>query len=258
MDWLARYSRRVGMRLLDIARGSAILSDCVFERPGEWPGRSQEQPPGSPGSTASSAAASPPIASTSSMAIPGVGKTTLALQFLLEGVRLGERCLYVSLSETKDELDARRRFPRLEPRWHHLIELSQVEQTLAAKSQNTLFQPAEVELGNLSRLLTAEFDRVEPARMVLDSLSEMRLMAQSALRYRREILRAQAALRDAPVHRAAARRSQPLRAGGPGAEHRARRWSPCRPCRSSSASTGASSRWPRCAARVSARATTTT
>lgn len=120
---------------------------------------------------------------------PGVGKTTLALQFLLEGVRLGERCLYVSLSETKDELDAVADSHGWSLESITIIELSQVEQTLTAKAQNTLFQPAEVELGNLSRLLTAEFDRVEPARMVLDSLSEMRLMAQSALRYRREILR---------------------------------------------------------------------
>jgi circadian clock protein KaiC len=120
---------------------------------------------------------------------PGVGKTTLALQFLLEGVRLGERCLYVSLSETKDELEAVADSHGWSLDGITVIELSQVDQTLAANSQNTLFQPAEVELANLSRLLTTEFDRVEPARMVLDSLSEMRLMAQSALRYRREILR---------------------------------------------------------------------
>lgn len=120
---------------------------------------------------------------------PGVGKTTLALQFLLEGVRLGERCLYVSLSETRDELDAVADSHGWSLDGIDVIELSQVDQLLTANSQNTLFQPAEVELTNLSRLLTTEFDRVQPARMVLDSLSEMRLMAQSALRYRREILR---------------------------------------------------------------------
>jgi circadian clock protein KaiC len=120
---------------------------------------------------------------------PGVGKTTLALQFLLEGVRLGERCLYVSLSETRDELDAVADSHGWSLDGITVIELSQVDQLLTANSQNTLFQPAEVELTNLSRLLTTEFDRVQPARMVLDSLSEMRLMAQSALRYRREILR---------------------------------------------------------------------
>lgn len=120
---------------------------------------------------------------------PGAGKTTLALQFLLEGVRLDERCLYVSLSETREELDAVADSHGWSLAGIAIIELSQVEETLTARSQNTLFQPAEVELGNLSRLITAEFDRVEPARMVLDSLSEMRLMSQSALRYRREILR---------------------------------------------------------------------
>lgn len=120
---------------------------------------------------------------------PGVGKTTLALQFLLEGVRLGERCLYVSLSETRDELEEVAESHGWSLEGITLIELSQVEQTLTARSHNTLFQPAEVELNNLSSLLASEFDRVRPARMVLDSLSEMRLMAQSALRYRREILR---------------------------------------------------------------------
>jgi circadian clock protein KaiC len=120
---------------------------------------------------------------------PGVGKTTLALQFLLEGARLGERCLYVTLSETKDELDSVAESHGWSLEGIDIIELSQIEQSLSAKAQNTLFQPAEVELANLSRLLTTEFDRVAPARMVLDSLSEMRLMAQGALRYRREVLR---------------------------------------------------------------------
>ena len=105
---------------------------------------------------------------------PGVGKTTLALQFLLEGVRLGERCLYVSLSETRDELEAVADSHGWSLEGITVVELSQVEQTLTPKSQNTLFQPAEVELASLSRLLMGEFDRVDPARMVLDSLSEMR------------------------------------------------------------------------------------
>ncbi|HYC48593.1 MAG TPA: ATPase domain-containing protein [Burkholderiales bacterium] len=119
---------------------------------------------------------------------PGVGKTTLALQFLLEGVRRGEKCLYVTLSETKTELDA----VALSHGWTldgiAIIELSQIEQSLTAKSQNTLFQPAEVELNNLSELLLERIGRIEPARLVLDSLSEMRLLAQSPLRYRRQIL----------------------------------------------------------------------
>lgn len=119
---------------------------------------------------------------------PGVGKTTLAMQFLLEGVKAGERCLYVTLSETRDELDAVADSHGWSLDGIDVVELSQVEDLFTARSQNTLFQPAEVELTGLSNLLIATFDRVKPKRMVLDSLSEMRLMAQNPLRYRRQIL----------------------------------------------------------------------
>jgi circadian clock protein KaiC len=119
---------------------------------------------------------------------PGVGKTTLALQFLLEGVRLGEECLYVTLSETKAELDAVAESHGWSLDGIEVIELSQIESTLTVRSQNTLFQPAEVELNNLSRLLLERIEAVKPRRLVLDSLSEMRLLAQSPLRYRRQIL----------------------------------------------------------------------
>jgi circadian clock protein KaiC len=119
---------------------------------------------------------------------PGVGKTTLALQFLRDGVRRGERCLYVTLSETKDELETVAESHGWNLEGIEIIEISQVEAMLAGKSQNTLFQPAEVELTNFSKLLLGEFDRVAPQRMVLDSLSELRLMAQNALRYRRQVL----------------------------------------------------------------------
>jgi circadian clock protein KaiC len=119
---------------------------------------------------------------------PGVGKTTLAIQFLMEGVTRGEKCLYVTLSETKDELDAVASSHGWNLEGITIIELSQIESSAAAKSQNTLFQPAEVELNHLSNLLLGEFDRIQPDRMVLDSLSEMRMMAQNPLRYRRQIL----------------------------------------------------------------------
>jgi circadian clock protein KaiC len=119
---------------------------------------------------------------------PGVGKTTLAMQFLLEGVRRGERALYVTLSETRDELEAIARSHGWNLEGIDIVELSQVENLFNVRAQNTLFQPPEMELGNLSALLVAEFDRVRPTRMVLDSLSEMRLMAQNPLRYRRQIL----------------------------------------------------------------------
>ena len=119
---------------------------------------------------------------------PGVGKTTLALQFLLEGARRGEKCLYVTLSETKEELDAVAESHGWSLEGIRVIELSEIDGALGKKAQNTLFQPSEVELSNLASLLMEEFERHRPARLVLDSLSELRLLAQSPLRYRRQIL----------------------------------------------------------------------
>jgi circadian clock protein KaiC len=119
---------------------------------------------------------------------PGVGKTTLALQFLLQGVREKERCLYITLSETKSELDSVARSHGWDLTGIDVIELSAIERSLAGKTQNTMFQSAEVELSHLSKLLLEEVDRIKPQRIVLDSLSEMRLLAQNPLRYRRQIL----------------------------------------------------------------------
>jgi circadian clock protein KaiC len=119
---------------------------------------------------------------------PGVGKTTLALQFLLHGVRNGERCLLITLSETKAELDEVARSHGWSLDGLEILELSAIESSLAGKGQNTLFQSAEVELNQISKVLLEEFDRIRPARVVFDSLSEMRLLAQNPLRYRRQIL----------------------------------------------------------------------
>ncbi len=119
---------------------------------------------------------------------PGVGKTTLALQFLLEGVREKQRCLYITLSETKAELDAVARSHGWDLAGIDVIELSAIERSLAGKAQNTMFQSAEVELTHLSKLLLDEVERIRPSRVVLDSLSELRLLAQNPLRYRRQIL----------------------------------------------------------------------
>jgi circadian clock protein KaiC len=120
---------------------------------------------------------------------PGVGKTTLAMQFLLEGRRQGENCLYVTLSETRRELEA----VALSHGWSleglGIIELAAVERAMGGKVPTTLFQSAEVELTQLAKLLLDEIERSKPARLVLDSLSEMRMLSQSPLRYRREILR---------------------------------------------------------------------
>jgi len=119
---------------------------------------------------------------------PGVGKTTLALQFLLHGVQQNERCLYITLSETKAELDAVARSHGWRLEGIDIIELSAIERSLAGKAENTMFQSAEVELNHLSKLLLEEVERIRPERVVLDSLSELRLLAQNPLRYRRQIL----------------------------------------------------------------------
>ncbi len=120
---------------------------------------------------------------------PGVGKTTLSLQFLLDGARVGERCLYVTLSETRHELYA-------VARSHHWdVDQIAIYEMYAGdalhedeQDDNTLYMPAEVELGERMKLLLAEVDRVKPTRLVLDSCSELRLLAQSPLRFRRQLL----------------------------------------------------------------------
>jgi circadian clock protein KaiC len=119
---------------------------------------------------------------------PGTGKTTLALQFLLDGVRRGERVLYISLSETERELSlvAKRHGWSLEG--ITVFELVPAEASLDPSRELTVFHPAEIELNETTQLV---FDRVQalnPARIVLDSLSELRLLAQDPLRYRRQIL----------------------------------------------------------------------
>jgi circadian clock protein KaiC len=119
---------------------------------------------------------------------PGVGKTTLALQFLLQGLREKERGLYITLSETKPELDAVARSHGWSLEGIEVIELSAIERSLAGKGQGTMFQSAEVELNQLGKLLLEELDRIRPSRVVIDSLSELRLLAQNPLRYRRQIL----------------------------------------------------------------------
>lgn len=118
---------------------------------------------------------------------PGVGKTTLALQFLLEGVRRQERCLYVTLSETKSELEKVADSHGWDLSGMDIMELSTIERAIE-KGSNSIFQSSEVELNELSKLLLEEVTRLQPHRVVLDSLSEMRLLAQSPLRYRRQIL----------------------------------------------------------------------
>jgi circadian clock protein KaiC len=119
---------------------------------------------------------------------PGSGKTTIALQFLLRGVRDGERVLYISLSETRRELMvvAQRHGWSLDG--VDIFELVPPETTLDPERELTVFHPAEMELGETTSLIFGEVERINPTRVVLDSLSELRLLAQNPLRYRRQVL----------------------------------------------------------------------
>jgi circadian clock protein KaiC len=119
---------------------------------------------------------------------PGSGKTTLALQFLLEGVRQGEKVFYVTLSETRDELLKVTRSHGWSLESIPLLELSAIEQLLRPEAQTTVFHPSEFELNRVSKLLIDEVSKTRPARVVFDSLSEFRLLSETALRYRRELL----------------------------------------------------------------------
>jgi circadian clock protein KaiC len=118
---------------------------------------------------------------------PGAGKTTLAMQFLLEGRSQNEACLYVSLSETAAELQAVARSHGWTLDGIELFELAPAE-GLTPKDQYTLYHPSEVELGETMKAVLDLIDRRRPSRIVFDSLSEMRLLARDPLRYRREIL----------------------------------------------------------------------
>jgi circadian clock protein KaiC len=120
--------------------------------------------------------------------MPGSGKTTLAMQFLLSGAAAGEPVLYVTLSETADELRAIAESHGWNLDGVHLRELTPSEDELEASEQNTLFHPSELELVDTTKRILTDVERIKPARLVFDSLSELRLLAGNALRYRRQIL----------------------------------------------------------------------
>ncbi|HST44677.1 MAG TPA: ATPase domain-containing protein [Luteimonas sp.] len=119
---------------------------------------------------------------------PGAGKTTLALQYLLEGVRQGERCLYVTLSETRDELAAGAASHGWSLDGIEVVELIADAGDLDGDQDLTMYHPSEVDLTETTRKVLDAVTRYRPQRMVFDSLSEFRLLAQSSLRYRRQIL----------------------------------------------------------------------
>lgn len=119
---------------------------------------------------------------------PGSGKTTLSLQFLLDGVRRGEPTLYVTLSETKRELVAVARSHGWSLDGIDIHEMEASEESLAPDAQLTMFHPSELELGETTKAVLTKVENRKPRRVVFDSLSEMRLLAHNPLRYRRQIL----------------------------------------------------------------------
>lgn len=119
---------------------------------------------------------------------PGTGKTTLAMQFVLEGVRSGGKALYVTLSETKDELIAMAQSHDWSLEGLHIVEMIPVEAHLTADSQYTFFHAEEIELGETVKSILDRVNAEQPTHLVIDSLAELRLLAQDPRRYRRQVL----------------------------------------------------------------------
>jgi circadian clock protein KaiC len=120
--------------------------------------------------------------------LPGTGKTTLALQFLREGVRRGETTLYITLAETRHELTAVARSHGWELDGIELFELAPPDEVLNPDTRYTVFHPSDVELNQSVQGIYDAVERIRPGRVVVDSLSEMRILAQDPLRLRRQVL----------------------------------------------------------------------
>lgn len=119
---------------------------------------------------------------------PGAGKTTVALQFLMEGVQRGESVLYVTLSETGEELQGVAKSHGWNLEGVHLREMLPSQDALQPEEQYTMFHPSEVELSETTLKILGDVEVLKPTRVVFDSLSELRLLAGTSLRYRRQIL----------------------------------------------------------------------
>jgi circadian clock protein KaiC len=119
---------------------------------------------------------------------PGTGKTTMALQFLIEGARRGEPVLYITLAENEVELRAVAQSHGFSLEGITVHEIIPAESVLDPGEQYTVFHPSEVELGETNELILSKIEQLNPTRVVLDSLSELQLLAANALRYRRHVL----------------------------------------------------------------------
>jgi circadian clock protein KaiC len=119
---------------------------------------------------------------------PGAGKTTMSLQFLLEGARLGEPVMYITLSESESEIRAVAASHGWSMEGVTIHEVIPGENILDPKEQYTMFHPSEVEIGSTTQGILSAVEQLKPARIVIDSLSELQLLAGNALRYRRQVL----------------------------------------------------------------------
>ncbi len=119
---------------------------------------------------------------------PGAGKTTLGLQFLMEGATKGERCLYITLSESRDELLHVARTHGWDLAGVDVFELVPPELSLDTQREQSIVYASDLELGETVQMVMDEVERVAPARIVFDSLSEIRMLAQGPLRFRRQVL----------------------------------------------------------------------
>jgi circadian clock protein KaiC len=119
---------------------------------------------------------------------PGTGKTTMALQFLTEGTRRGETVLYITLSESEVELRAVAESHGWSMDGIHIHEVIPSENLLDPQQQYTIFHPSEVELGTTTQDIVRSVEELRPTRVVLDSLSELKLLSTNSLRYRRQVL----------------------------------------------------------------------
>jgi circadian clock protein KaiC len=119
---------------------------------------------------------------------PGTGKTTTAISFLRAGAKLGEKTLYITLSETEDELRDTAHSHGWDLEGVEVFELVPPESLLDEQQQQSLLYSSDLELGETTRMIVEAVERIQPRRIVIDSLSEIRLLAQSSLRYRRQVL----------------------------------------------------------------------
>lgn len=119
---------------------------------------------------------------------PGTGKTTAAMSFLMEGARRDENSLYITLSETEDELRATAESHGWDLSGIDIFELVPPESLLDEQQQQSLLYSSDLELGETTRMIFERVEAHKPKRVVIDSLSEIRLLAQSSLRYRRQVL----------------------------------------------------------------------